>query len=54
MARQWMGPDGAVIDEDGEKEYMTPTGAVIGEDQAAAGGAIPVRHYYDQLLARTA
>ena len=39
MARQWMTPEGFVIDEDGEDEYMLPVGFVINEDQApvAAG-----------------
>ncbi len=41
MARQWMTPEGFVIDEDGEDEYMLPVSFVMNEDQAAAGGATP-------------
>ena len=35
MARQWMTPEGFVIDEDGEDEYILPVGFVINEDQSA-------------------
>lgn len=41
MARQWMTPEGFVIDEDGEDEYMLPVSFVINEDQAAAAGGPP-------------
>ncbi|KKL97750.1 hypothetical protein LCGC14_1831330 [marine sediment metagenome] len=40
MARQWMTPEGFVIDEDGEDEYMLPVGFVINEDQAVAAGGV--------------
>lgn len=39
MARQWMTPEGFVIDEDGEDEYMLPVGFVMNEDQAVAAAA---------------
>ena len=38
MARQWMTPEGFVVDEDGEAEYMLPVSFVINEDQAAVAG----------------
>jgi hypothetical protein len=41
MARQWMTPEGFVIDEDGEDEYMLSVGFVMNEDQAAAVGTNP-------------
>ncbi len=39
MARQWMTPEGFVIDEDGTDDYMLPVSFVINESQApvAAG-----------------
>ncbi len=33
MARQWMTPEGFVIDEDGTDEYILPVSFVINEDQ---------------------
>lgn len=36
MARQWINPDGWVVDEDGTEEYLLPSGSVLNEDQAAA------------------
>jgi len=38
MARQWIGPIGGVVDEDGSEEYILPFGGVLGEDQASGGG----------------
>ena len=37
MARQWMTPEGFVVDEDGADEYMLPVGFVMNEDQAVGG-----------------
>ena len=34
MARQWMTPEGFVIDEEGADEYIAPEGFVVNEDQA--------------------
>ena len=42
MARQWMTPEGFVVDEDGTDEYMLPVGFVMNEDQAAAAVGIEV------------
>lgn len=39
MARQWMTPEGFVIDEDGTDEYILPVGFVMNEDQAS--GFVP-------------
>ena len=41
MARQWMTPEGFVIDEDGEDEYVLPVSFVINEDQAVVLAGIP-------------
>ncbi len=43
MARQWMTPEGFVIDEEGEDEYMLPVSFVVNEDQAAVVVAAGVK-----------
>lgn len=40
MARQWMTPEGFVVDEDGEDEYMLPVGFVVNEDQPPPAGSV--------------
>ena len=38
MARQYMGLDGVVVNEQGDREYMGLTGVVVKEDIAVAAG----------------
>lgn len=42
MARQYMGLDGVVVNEQGNREYMSLTGVVMQEDQAAAPSGPPL------------
>lgn len=41
MARQYMGLDGVVVNEQGDREYMSLTGVVMQEDQAAVAAFVP-------------